>query len=553
MEAAGLLLGVLVSAPSAMSWVAPWLGSQGAIVVVLALAAAAPVVLAAAAGMLLLSWWRRRRRPRTGAAPAPDPAHGLKELLRRRLAESPEAFAPFAATGPTVGAGEVVERDLDAAAEAVLPQAGWRRGIARHALRQGLNGHAPPGTSVASEAARWRQLGALALIDDANDALAAYSRAADLAPEDADLQLLVGVLYLRTGRLEVAEAKFRRLLERYDDGTDVAEPVVDDKADAVAVADGKTVAEAAGESKVEKQTATAGDAGETAPLAETGPVPMADTAPDTESKAATEAGTAEATARAAIRYRAGTMLGDVLLAKGEREAALAAYETAQHQVVALAEQAPDNPRWRRDTSVVHDRIGDVLLANGQATAALTLFGKSLAVCKALAEGEPANAARQHDLSVAYDRVGEALTLLGNLDGALECCRQGLAAAEASARLEPSCAGWRWDVSASHERIGDLLSVKGKTSDALAAYRLGLETAEALAAADPVRVDWQRDLAVSCHKIGLLEAQLGHEAEAREALEQGRAIVARLAEVARYQAQWRADMALFNSAIKGLEQ
>jgi tetratricopeptide (TPR) repeat protein len=465
MDAAGLLLGVSVSVPAAMLW------PGGSYATALALAAVA-AVLAVAGGVL---YGRRRRRARRAKPPPPDPAHALKERLRRRLAEPLEAFAPFAGAGPTVGAGEAVEGDLDAAAKDVLPEAGWRRGVAKHVLRQRLNGHALPGAPNGSETARWRQLGALALIDDASDALAAYSRAADLAPDDADLQMLLGGLYLRTGRLEVAEATFRRQLELAA-GRDGAAPV---------------------------------------------------------------------------RYRAGTLLGDVLLAKGERAAALAAYEAARKEALALAEREPDTPRWRRDASVAHDRIGDLLLADGQPEPALDCFRRSLEMCAALAKADPATPARQHDLSVAHDRIGEALDRKGDLDGALESYRHGLALAEAAAKLAPDRADWRWDVSASHDRIGDVLAAKGRTADALAAHRVGLSIAEALAAGDPTRLDWQRDLAATCHKIGLLEAQLGREAEAREALEQGKAIIARLAEVARYQAQWRADLARFNAALKGL--
>jgi tetratricopeptide (TPR) repeat protein len=532
MDAAGPLLGVLMSAPSALLWLWPGLAGRHA---VLALAALA-VALAVVGGAL---YWRRRRRSQSArAAPRPDSAHALKERLRRRLADPVDSFAPFAAAGPTVGAGDVVEGDLDAAAKDVLPEAGWRRGAAKHVLRQRLkSSHA--GAANGSETARWRQLGALALIDDAHDALAAYSRAADLAPDDADLQLLLGVLYLRTGRLQVAEATFRRQLERAKGESDT-ETVVNGKINADAIAEGRDETEAVAEGKADAEVVSKGNG---------------DLGASAEGKghgktAADGKDGAEDVKRRATKYRAGTMLGDVLLAKGEREAALAAYETARKEVLALIEREPGNPGWRRDASVAHDRVGDLLLADGQQEPALECFRQSLQICEGLAKGDPANAARQHDLSVAHDRVGEVLALQGDFDGALETYRQGLASAEAAAKLAPTCTDWRWDVSASHDRVGDMLSAKGKTSDAVAAYRLGLTIAEALAADDP-RLDWQRDLAVTCHKLGLLEAQLGREAEAREALEQGRAIVARLAEVARYQAQWRADLARFNAAIKGL--
>ena len=468
MDAAGLLLGAVALAPKAMSW----LGREQAIA--LAVAVAALLVLA---GVLL--YRQRRQRPPRGGPAGDDGIRRLKERLRRRLAEPAELSADAAAPGPMLGAGEVFEADLEAAAKGVLPEAGWRRGAARHLLRKRINGHsvsqAPNATANGSDVAQWRQLGALALLDDTHDALTAYTRAAELSADDPDLQMLLGVLQLRSGRAEAAESAFRRQLD---------------------LANGK-------------------DGGE------------------------------------AIRYRAGAMLGDALIAKGAHEDALAAYEAALKEVLALVEREPASPRWRRDASVLHDRVGDVRLGDGQIDLALASFEKSLEIAAALAQGDSANPGLRHDLSVAHDRVGEALELKGDLDAALKCYRSGLAVAEALTKLGPDRLDWRWDISASLDRIGDVQAARGKPDKALASYRKGLEMAEVLAERDPLRLEWQRDLAATCHKIGLLEAQCGRDAEAREALEQGRTIVARLARIARYQTQWRADLSKFDAALRTL--
>jgi tetratricopeptide (TPR) repeat protein len=398
----------------------------------------------------------------------------LKERLRLRLAEPAEPFAE-AVAGPTVGASEAIEADIEEAARSVLPEARWQRGAARQILRRRLNGDANRKLN-GSEAGYWRQLGALSLVDDTRDALRAYTRAADLAPDDPDLQMLLGVLCLRSGKLEAAETAFRRQMS---------------------LADGK-------------------DGGE------------------------------------AIRYRAATMLGDVLLAKGAREEALATYEAARRDVTALAEREPRNLRWQRDASVTYDRIGDFLLAAGQLDLALESYRKSLALCEALAGREPDNVRWRHDLSVAHDRIGETLDVKGDLNDAIESFRRGLALAESLMHREPDRPERRWDVSASLDRIGDVLLAKGNTEEALAAWRRGLEIAEAAADAEPLRTGWQRDLAASCHKVGTLEAQSGHADAAREHLERGRAIIARLARIADYQAQWRADLLRFDAALRNLD-
>jgi tetratricopeptide (TPR) repeat protein len=399
----------------------------------------------------------------------------LKEQLRQRLAEPAEPFAE-AAAGPTVGASEAIEADIEEAARTVLPEAGWQRGAARQLLRQRLEGDGRGnGKLNGTEARAWRQLGALSLVDDTRDALRAYTRAADLDPDDPDLQMLLGVLCLRSGRLEAAEAAFRRQM---------------------ALAEDREGAQS-------------------------------------------------------IRYRAATMLGDVLLAKGAREEALAAYEAARRDVTALTEREPDSPRWQRDASVTYDRIGDFLLADGRLDLALESYRKSLAIAEALAAREPGNVRWQHDLSVAHDRIGEALDLRGDLDGAIASFERGLAVAERLMQRQSDRPERRWDVSASLDRIGDVLLAKGKTEEALAAWRRGLEIAEAAAEAHPERTGWQRDLAASCHKVGTLEAQNGHADAAREHLERGRAIIARLARIADYQTQWRADLSRFDAALRNL--
>jgi hypothetical protein len=82
----------------------------------------------------------------------------------------------------------------------VLAEAGGRQAGAKHLLRKRLRGNgAGNGKLNGSEVSYWRQLGALSLLDNTQDALAAYSRAADLAPDDPQVHMQLGVLALRAG------------------------------------------------------------------------------------------------------------------------------------------------------------------------------------------------------------------------------------------------------------------------------------------------------------------------------------------------------------------
>ena len=444
-----------------------------------ALAALVALALVLAVGTTL---WRRRKRrvARTEAASVRDEAARLKDRLRQRLSEPASLFANGINAAPTMGAREAFEGDIEAVARTVLVEAGGHRAKARQLLRQRMNGDgADKVRGNGSEVSYWRQLGALSLLDGIADAPAAYARAADLEPENAEAQMLAGVLHLRAGNLASAEAAFRRQIEIGNQGN-----------------------------------------------------------------GSTDAGLA--------RYRGHTMLGDVLAAREDPDAAIAAYTNAQCEVKALLERGADNVALQRDLSVTYDRIGDAHAHKGELDAALASYRHSLKIAQQLAARDPESAVWQHDLSVSFDRIGDLLDRKGDGAGALESFRKSLVIAGALGQRDPNNAQWQWDLSASHDRVGDALIAQGRLEEALDSYRRGLKVAQALAERDPGHPGWQRDLAVSYHKIGSLEA-IRNPGEARELLERGRAIIDRLAQIAAHQAQWRSDLSRFDEVLKTLDR
>ena len=75
---------------------------------------------------------------------------------------------------------------------------------------------------------------------------------------------------------------------------------------------------------------------------------------------------------------------------------------------ALARRDPDNARWQCDLSLSHERTGDVLLAQGDLEGALAAYRAGLQICELLVRGDPADTEWQEDLSVIQERIGDLL-------------------------------------------------------------------------------------------------------------------------------------------------
>jgi tetratricopeptide (TPR) repeat protein len=410
-----------------------------------------------------LRWGPRRRRQPSGSLPIK--ADALKEELRHRLAEPEGLFADPVNNAPTMGAAEAFESDIANAAKTVLVEAGGHRTKAKALLRHRLNGHGPGGGELnGSEAAYWRQLGALSLLDSTGDAVAAYARAAELAPGDAEAQMLAGVLYLRAGNLEAAEAAFRRQIK-------LAEGVPG----STAAYRGRTML---------------------------GDVHAANHAND-EALAAYRQARSEVLALLAAAPDQPALqrdlsvtcdrIGDAHLARGDLDAALESYRRALEIAQALTGREPGNLLWQRDLSVSHDRVGDVLDRRGDWNGALASYLSGLAIAEKLAGEKPGHLDWQWDLSVSHDRVGDMLLALGRVEEALASYRKGLAIAEALGRRDPAHAGWQRDLAVSYHKLGSLEADRGNAAEARELLHKGRAIIARLDRIAAHQAQWRADL------------------------------------------------------------
>jgi tetratricopeptide (TPR) repeat protein len=428
----------------------------------------AAVVVCCLAALAMVALRVRRRRRALRAARALGETQALKEQLRFRLAEPLSLFADAARSGPIIGVNEAFEKDLEAAAGSVLIEAAGHRAKAKELLRVRLNGHAGAGGRTGlngSGAAYWRQLGALCLLDEASEANAAYARAADLAPDDPQVQMLAGVLHLRAGKLAAAEAAFRRQIAasatdsaqlwRYRGHTMLG--------DVHAARNAHTEALAAyAEAQREAQA-------------------MVERAPE----------------RSELRRDLSVTfdrMGDALSRQGALDEALANYQQALEIVEVLAKRDPHNAVWLRDQSISHDRIGDILDRKGDFEAALQSFQRGLEFAQRLALRNPGNTQWQWDLSASHDRIGDMQIAMGKTAAALKSYRRSLAIAEKLVAGDPGNIGWRRDLAVSYHKAGSLeadLNNHGEARDLLEKGRAIIARLELIAS---YQSQWRADLA-----------------------------------------------------------
>jgi tetratricopeptide (TPR) repeat protein len=251
------------------------------------------------------------------------------------------------------------------------------------------------------------------------------------------------------------------------------------------------------------------------------------------------------------RYWARLSVGDIRVARGDLNAAMADYRAAAAIVDRLPKADLNNAGWQRDLSVSYARIGDVQVAQGNLSEALTSFRDSLAIADRLAKADPGNAEWQRDLSVSFNKVGDVLVAQGNLSEALTSFRDSLAIRDRLAKADPGNAGWQRDLSVSFNRVGDVLVAQGNLSEALKSYQASHDIFDRLAKADPGNAGWQRDLSVSYDRVGDVQVKQGNLPEALKSFRDSLAIRDRLAKADPGNAEWQRDLSVSHSKIGGL--
>ncbi len=215
-------------------------------------------------------------------------------------------------------------------------------------------------------------------------------------------------------------------------------------------------------------------------------------------------------------------IGGVLAKQHKLDQALAAYQQRLKIAQSLADDRPADSAYQRSLSVANNKIGDMLMAQGKPADAITEYQKGLVIRQKLADSDQANALWARDVAISNNLIAAALAAEGKPDEALDAYRTGIAIEQRLALTDPDNAEWQRDLSLSHERIGILLENAGKLDAALGEFRAGVPIAQRMIKSHPNDKDWQRGLQFWVFKISFVGYRflVAHEfAKGLEAAEQ----------------------------------
>jgi non-specific serine/threonine protein kinase/serine/threonine-protein kinase len=111
--------------------------------------------------------------------------------------------------------------------------------------------------------------------------------------------------------------------------------------------------------------------------------------------------------------------------RGDVSGAMTAYQNALRMIQALPADASANPRVRRYTSVLYERIGEIHMLGGRYAPAMSAYQNAFDIRQKLLAENPANRDALRDMGVAHEKLCALLIATGEAARAVPNCRQAL--------------------------------------------------------------------------------------------------------------------------------
>lgn len=253
-----------------------------------------------------------------------------------------------------------------------------------------------------------------------------------------------------------------------------------------------------------------------------------------------------------FRYWALIRLGDIAFLAENHAKARKHFDAASAIAFQHRDQEPGDLEWKRELSVIYNRIGATQLAKRDYEAALISYRQGLFLAKELAD-KSQNTHWQRDLSISHERVGDTLRAMKQIDSALISYGHSLTIAEKLAVDRPDHLQWQHDLSVIHNKLGAIFLAKGDLDGALYAYGRGLTIRRRLAEKQPAHAQWQRDLSINFAYVGSVLAKKGDRVGARAAFVEARNIMMLLVTRFPDNEKWQQARNFYNNRIRALER
>jgi tetratricopeptide (TPR) repeat protein len=193
-----------------------------------------------------------------------------------------------------------------------------------------------------------------------------------------------------------------------------------------------------------------------------------------------------------------------------------------------AKSHPDNDEIKRDLSVTREKIGNLFLAEGRIDEAIAIYRESLAAAVDLAKRIPDDAFLQRDLSISYDKLAGALERAGKVDEAVENYRTSLGIRQKIAVGAPDDPRSKIGLYVSYDHIGTAFSKANRHAEALDPFRACVQVLTDLLAMDPANEDHAEALGDSQENVAEELLALDRISEALDGHREALAVRAKLA-------------------------
>lgn len=242
------------------------------------------------------------------------------------------------------------------------------------------------------------------------------------------------------------------------------------------------------------------------------------------------------------------VLGNMLRASGDNDAALVAYRRSLALRGDLVRREPTNRAYRKNLGGSHNNIGIVLKQKGDLEGALREYQHFRDIAQALYEDDPQSQEWRDALGTSHHNTSLTFEALGRMGEALEEARSALRVRTGLADDEPENVDYLGSVSVSHGRLGSLLKQQGDLAGALHHARADLAISEALAAKDSANLSRRQAVAEAHGEIAAVLRLQGHTEQAIRELGVALDASSRLVAQNSANAVWKGSLAALESSM-----